>query len=332
MLKIISLLISIIVIVNSKSFAQSKESRFLIDTCITILKKNSVNTGKVDWDIIQKTAYAKADKINDPAQLGDVMRFLMQSLNDFHGTIFYKDSMFKWTRNEPPLSDSIMNEWKKGVKIHPVILEGNIGYMRVPFIPYRGKEDADKRAQQLNDSLCYLLKKDVKGMVIDLRLNGGGAMFPMMLGMEQLLGEGKIGEFTNGGEKWFIKDHNFLLDTAVLTTIQPSCSLEKTNFPVVVLIGKGTGSSGEFLTMAFKGRPNTYFVGNETAGYITAVAGFPVNDSAFINLSIGYGIDKKGNIYSTAILPDKTIESPDSFNDLSKDEKVRFAVEWIRQH
>ena len=40
-----------------------------------------------------------------------------------------------------------------------------------------------------------LLDKHVTGIILDLRLNGGGAMFPMMLGLEQLLHDGKIGSF-----------------------------------------------------------------------------------------------------------------------------------------
>lgn len=312
------------------AFAQSKEVNFLIDTCISIMKKNAVNADKVDWTELQRNAHQKASSITDANQLGVVMRYILQSLNDFHGAFFYKDSTFKWKREERPVSDSVMNEWKKGVSVRSFILDNNVGYLRVPYMSYNGKEDADKNAQKLNDSLCYLLGKNVKGIVLDLRLNGGGAMYPMMLGLEQLLGTGKIGAFVSQkSEGWYIKDHNFLLDTTILTSVKPVCSVNAEKLPMVLLIGSSTGSSGEFLVMAFKGRENTLLLGNETAGYITAVGGFPINDAAYLYLSTGYGTDRSGNVYKEAIKPDRLINSPDSFNDIGHDKKVQAAIDWI---
>lgn len=313
--------------------AQSKEVRFLIDTTLTIMKKNSVNADKIDWEQLHKEALEKAKKINDPYQLGPVMRHILQTLNEFHGAFFYGDSTFKWQRNEPPVSDSLMNEWKKGVHIKTLMLENNIGYLRVPFMSYAGKARSDSDAQRLNDSLCYLLNKNVKGVILDLRLNGGGNMYPMMLGLEQLEGTGKIGTFIGDkGESWYIKDHNFMLDTMMLASIVPKCAVNTQDLPVVVLVGRGTGSSGEFLTMSLKGRDNTVFIGNKTAGYVTVISGIPINDSAYLYLSVGYGADRKGNIYKDVIEPDISIEEPDSFNDLANDEKVKAGIKWIVSH
>jgi carboxyl-terminal processing protease len=328
--KLAIFLISIFLLTIHPASAQSKEVKFLIDTCITIMKNNSVKADVMDWKKLQKNALAKASNINDGNQLGAVMRYIYQSIDDFHGAFFYYDSTFKWKRGERRVSDSVMNEWKKGITIKSMILEGGIGYLRVPYMSFNGKEDADKNAQKLNDSLCYLLGKNVKGIVLDLRLNGGGAMHPMMLGLEQLLGAGKIGAFTSKkNENWYIKDHSFLLDTTIITSIVPKCSVSADRLPVVLLIGSSTGSSGEFLVMAFKGRKNTLFLGTETAGYITAVGGFPINNAAYMYLSTGYGMDRTGNVYKEAIKPDLVDNSPDSFNDIKNDKKVQGGVRWL---
>src|SRR5688500_2938286 len=133
--------------------AQSKEVRFLLDTCITIMKENAINTNKVDWDQLQKNALTKASGITNAYKLGPVMRYVYQSVNDFHGSFFYKDSTFKRRRKEPAVYDSVMKEWKKGITIKSKLLEKNVGYLRVPYMSYNGKEDADKNAQKLNDTL-----------------------------------------------------------------------------------------------------------------------------------------------------------------------------------
>ncbi len=186
-------------------------------------------------------------------------------------------------------------------------------------------------AQSLNDSLCKLLDKNVKGIVLDLRLNGGGAMFPMMLGLEQLLHDGKIGSFTSGTRaNWILKEHSFYLDTTILTSIVPNCRLVNNDIPVAVLIGPATGSSGEFLAISFKKRKNTIFIGQKTAGYVSATKGFRINEAVSILISTGYGKDRTGQIYEEALSPDVYIDGPDNFNNIGNDKNVLAAVKWIK--
>ena len=318
---------------TNASLAQSKEVQFYIDTCITLMKKNAVNSAQVDWVALQSGIQKESAGINDMYQLGPVIKHLYLAINDFHGAFYYKDSVFGWHRQQHAISDSIMNEWKKGVTNKALILENFIGYLRIPSMPYNGKEGVDKKATLLNDSLCWLLCHQVKGIIIDARLDGGGAMYPMILGLKQLLPEGKQGSFTTAAkETWYLKGNDFLLDSNILTSLQHTCKIDAQQVPVVILIGPGTGSSGEFFLMTFKTRANTILMGAETAGYITSVAGFPINDVAQINLSTGYGADKNGTVYKKALQPDIIITGEDSFNNLTKDRKIKAATKWLREH
>jgi carboxyl-terminal processing protease len=295
------------------------------------MKRHSVNAGKVNWHKIKKTATLKAAGINNPYQLGPVMRCLFQSVNDFHGQFGYKDSAFRWTNAAPEISDSIMNEWKKGVTIQTLILPDNIGYLRVPPMPYRGKDDADQQAQKLNDSLCYLLGQHVRGIVLDLRLDAGGAMYPMILGLKQLIDTGYLGSFTANNEKWYVRENNFLLDTLILASIHRTCNIDARMVPVVILIGHGTQSSGEFLLMALKPRKKTVLLGSSTGGYVTSNAGFNIDDEAYILIATGYGVDRNGQVYKEALKPDIVMEVPDSFNDIQNDLKVNAALQWFNK-
>jgi carboxyl-terminal processing protease len=315
----------------SPAFGQSREVRFLIDTSITIMKNNAANRDKVDWKKMEATALSEAATKENAYQLGPIFRMLLKSLNDFHGAVYCWDSTYKWQRPEPEYSDSVKNEWKKGVFLQKEILEDNIGYLRVPYMSYAERGVLDKKAQALNDSLCALLDQNVKGIVLDLRLNGGGAMFPMMLGLEQLLHDGIIGSFkTKSHGNWILKNNSFYIDTLILTTIVPKCSIPNKNIPVAVLIGQGTGSSGEFLAISFKKRENTVFIGSNTAGYITSTQGFKINDGVSLLLSTGYGKDRQGQVYEQALTPDIYSNEPDSFNDIRNDKKVLAAMKWIK--
>jgi carboxyl-terminal processing protease len=314
------------------AFGQSREVRFLVDTTITIMKNNAVNRDKVDWTKLEATALSEAAGKENAYQLGPIFRMLFKTLNDYHGNISCWDSTYKWHRPEPEYSDSIKKEWKKGVYVQKEILPDHIGYLRVPYMSFAKRDELDKKAQALNDSLCTLLDQNVTGIILDLRLNGGGAMYPMMLGLEQLLRNGKLGSFEAiSHDDWIIKDNGFYLDTAIITSIVPKCSIPDRNIPVAVLIGQGTGSSGEFLTIAFKKRENTVFIGSNTAGYVTTTMGFKINDAVWLMLSTGYGRDRQGQIYEQAISPDISIDAPDSFNDIRDDKKVLAAAKWINE-
>lgn len=297
------------------------------------MKNKSVNASKIDWGEVKQTALAKANGIENPYNLGPVMRYLFEAVGDFHGAFFYRDSMFRWQKNHHIVSDSIMNEWKKGEKIKTGLLAGNIGYLRIPIMLIRKEEEFNTKAQSLNDSLCKLLSNSIKGLVLDLRLNGGGAMHPMILGVQNLLPSGKVGSFhSKKKENWFLKNNSFMVDTAVISKIVPNCTLNAQSIPVVILTSHETGSSGEFLIMAFKGRRNTILLGTTTAGFVTANDGFQINNESSMNLAIGYGADKNENIYRQTIKPDIYVDTPDSFNDLNKDLKVKAAVNWIKKH
>jgi carboxyl-terminal processing protease len=313
--------------------AQSDEVKFLIDTTISIMKNNSVNANTVDWDTLRRNALMQARNINNPFELGSTMRYLYKSINDFHGAFFWKDSTFQWRHNVPAISDSLVNEWKKGVRSITTVLDKNIGYLRIPSMPGGSKEDFDRKAQTLNDSLCVLLNSNIKGIILDARLDGGGAMFPMILGVKQLLSQGFVGSFrTKKKEDWFVKDNGFFIDTTLLTEVKPKCDVDAQTIPIVILIGPGTGSSGEFFLMAFKGRKNTILLGSQTAGWVTVNSGIRINDTAFMNLSVGYGADRNGKIYKDALKPDIAITSVDKFNDIANDEKVKAAIKWLNLH
>lgn len=311
-------------------YAQKQELAAVIDTTLQVMKANSVNKNTVNWTRLREKALAEAKNAENGYQLGNVFRMILRETNDFHGSIFVGDSTFKWSRGERTLSDSIKNEWTKGVYLQSKLLPGHVGYLRVPYMSFDKQVALNAKAQALNDSLCSLLSQNVKGIVLDLRLNGGGAMFPMLLGLEQLLGDGEIGSFTSGGAvRWLLKDNSFYLDTMLMTSIIPKCSINAQTIPVAVIIGPATGSSGEFLAMGFKGRKNTVFIGTKTAGYITTTRGFNINDAVSILISTGYGKDRNGHVYKEALSPDITLTDEDSFNDIEHDKKVVKGCGWI---
>jgi len=332
-MKLLTVITLIIALSGQKSFSQDikcPECKQLLDTTIAIMKSNAVNSQKVNWNHVSTEAYELSKNAKSPYELGHVFSYLFKSINDFHGAFFYGDSTFKWNHNEPLVNDSIQAQFFKGAKIKTGILEGRVGYLRIPSMSAFSKEDFNVKAQKLNDSLCYLLSKNIKGLIIDLRLDGGGAMHPMILGVEQLIKQGKIGSFyTKKKEDWFIKGNTFFVDTVSLANIAPKCNIDASNIPVVIITSSVTGSAAECFIIAFRGRPNTILLVTTTAGYVTVNNGFQINENAGINLSIGYSADRTGKMYKKAFNPDITMNSPDNFLIIENDKKIKSALNWL---
>ena len=312
--------------------AQSWEAKEIVAQCIDLMQVHAVHASTVDWERERARAFTAVSKDPSPAHIGPVVVDLFHALKDHHASFFHGDSVYRWSPHEPVVNDSIMREWQRGAGVRAMLLDSEIGYLRIPGMPFQSREDCDAKAQRLNDSLCSLLDQEIKGLVIDLRLNGGGAMYPMILGVQQLLEKGTIGSYrSNGsGEPWRLTSTSFAIDTLVLASMEPQCTKDATGLPIVMLISPVTGSSAEFFLIAFQGRPNTIRLGSRTAGYTTATQGFPIGDDAFLLLSTAYGADRQGKVYTDAFEPDIPMDGADRFNDIPNDAKVKAAIVWLR--
>ena len=91
---------------------------------------------------------------------------------------------------------------------------------------------------------------------------------------------------------------------AVAVTGRPP-RLHRSRPPVAVLTSRLTGSSGEGVVMAFRGRPDSRSFGEPTAGVPTGNAPYPLSDRAELHLTEGIGVDRTGATYQARIQPDR---------------------------
>jgi C-terminal processing protease CtpA/Prc len=136
------------------------------------------------------------------------------------------------------------------------------------------------------------------GWIVDLRGHGGGDMWPGVRGLAGLLGPGPHGAFVSakGSKPW----------PRLPVTAPPS------NAPVAALMGPRTGSSGEMIVIAFKGREATRFFGEATAGLTTANTARPLSDGAVLAVTSAYVEDRTGRRYNGPIPPDEAAPGPEA--------------------
>lgn len=310
-----------------------------VDSVYMFMKYNSILRKKVDWTQIDNTF---KEQINTAKSLKDTMNCfvtVLEKLNDVHSQILLNN---KYYGNYPSFDDSTL-AWLKPLndksisltnQIHTEIISDKIGYIRVPSVQVYDNNQINSFAQSLADSIIILSKKVKKGFIIDLRLNGGGNIYPMLSGLSQFLGNQTIAYETDVNDSitrtWEIKNGNFVIGGYQTTNLISKPIKKYASIPIAIIIGPITKSSGSMTAIAFKARPSTIFIGEPTAdGYTTANGYFQFAPNLTFNFATNYVADRSMKTYKTFVSPDIFVYKGDNFDKLADDKKIQTAIKWL---
>jgi C-terminal processing protease CtpA/Prc len=335
-LKTLAVLTGILLLtVNARAqyLSSSDSLRQLLDTTIRIMRREAVRSGDVKWNKLSREVYREAGRVKSVKEGGYLFTRLFDELHDVHGVFLYKDTVFR-SSSRPQHADQInevtLEALKKGPRIITRMLQGNVAYINVPFINVQDSAGVTAMANRLNDSVLSLLKQTPSGLVIDLRLNQGGNMFPMIAGLRSLFGN----ETVSGG--WTYEKHEepgtyFSNDSLISDYYKIRLNRMATfkDLPVAVLIGPSTASAGECTAAALTFRGNSVLIGEPSMGLTTINNGYRLDSDIGFNLSIGYITDGNGNRLEDYIRPDIQVMNGDNFADLENDGKINAAKDWI---
>lgn len=213
------------------------------------------------------------------------------------------------------------------------VVGGRIGYVHVP----QWSGGSPSLADSLQTAVARLDRAGVCGWIVDIRANGGGNMWPMLAGIGPLLGDTLVGAFGTGpeAERWFYKDGvagilhvGGRLDTVSRATVT-AARVRAPRAPVAVLFDGGTGSSGEVIALAFRGRPNTRSFGEPTAGVATSNRGAQLPDGANMVVTTSYQVDRRGVVAGERIQPDEVVTGPPPGWPFATDAVARAAATWV---
>lgn len=306
-----------------------------IDSCLAILKDNSLYTTQVNWRKIIPLVYNKASNAATKADCFEALKIAFDALDDKHAAYYHYTDEYK-LNNDALLSrytDSIKAAWLSG----PVIITrliNNIAYLRVPFMGVNKQKDIDERANALYTAVTTLQQQNPVGWIIDLRLNGGGNIRPMLAGLAPFFEDGVVSYYAdyrgNLTDKASFKEGDFLMDgvkQAAIIHKTESLSTAK----VAVLTGAGTASSGEITAAIFKQRKNTRLFGEHTAGLANATGGFVLGNDVYFLISTARITDKRKKALPELVKPDQLIKGNDAFHAPEKDIVVGAALKWLTQ-
>ncbi len=209
------------------------------------------------------------------------------------------------------------------------VVAGYYGYIRITGFVGSGKIE-QRFANAIQDGIKALDAARVRGWIVDLRINTGGNMWPMVDGLGPLLGSGDIGSFVSAqsNDHWFYRDGAVGIGTVVIVKIAPIV-LRQPWLPIVVLIDEPTASSGESTAIAFSSMPNVVIMGGDSAGLSTGNSFERLPDGAVINLCEAADADRKGKVFGEKIHPDIRVRTDWSALGSARDPAIVRAIKSI---
>ena len=195
---------------------------------------------------------------------------------------------------------------RKKIDLYPIkteILQNNIGYIKVSSFD----DDCAKEFKQTYNELNKSNK--LKGLIIDLRNNGGGIVDEALDMVDLILDKDKIELIStnkNGEEE-----------------IKKSKSNPVINVPIVVLVNGNTASASEIFAAALKENGKATIVGEKTYGKGVIQELISLRDGSGIKVTIEeYLTPNRNKINKVGITPDKEVTLPDTVTSIYNIEKT----------
>lgn len=328
------LIVVFLVFSSVKSFSQADSVKQYVDSSLVILKNNSLYSKNVNWNKITDQVYEKAKTAKTKAATFEALKIAFESLKDKHAAYYQYDDEYKLQNPElnSRISDSLKASWKRGLKIDNKMI-GDIAYISIPTLGVGKQADIDKYANWIYEAVSKLNDKKPKGWIVDLRMNGGGNIRPMLAGLSMFFNDGIYTYYIdrNGkpSDESGFKNGDFIMDGKIQAEIKKK-TRQKENTKVAILIGPGTASSGEGVAIVFSQRKNVKSFGTDSAGLANATNGFVFNNNkSYYLLSVAKIADSKRKIYPEIVKPDVVVKENESFADLPNDPSVKKAIEWL---
>ena len=170
--------------------------------------------------------------------------------------------------------------------------------------------------QEVNDMLKNLKDGDLKGLIIDLRFNGGGYLDGAVDLSSMFIGDGKV--VTVAG-----RDHENTEHDVTGHPILPT-------MPIAVLINEGSASASEIFAGAMKDHNRAKLIGMKSFGKGTVQEVLDLPNGASLRVTIARWLTPNGtDIGKVGIMPDIVLDRTADDYINNKDPQLDAAKTWL---
>lgn len=217
--------------------------------------------------------------------------------------------------NKKPITFNIKREVIHDNTVSYKMLDNSIGYVSVSAF-----ETITKK--QFRKAIDSLEKKNEKGLIIDLRNNGGGLLDTALDMLDQILPK-KLVVYTkdkNGvAEEYYTKDD------------------KEINIPIVILVNGNSASASEVFCGALRDYGKAKLLGTKTFGKGIVQSSFAFRDGTGLKFTTSKYYTPKGiNIHGTGFEPDIKVKSNGKMTALKEsgykvDNQINAAMDYFEQ-
>lgn len=187
------------------------------------------------------------------------------------------------------------------------LLEDRLALIKLPEFS-GNKEDELKYA----NTVLNTIPDTLRGVIIDLRGNQGGNMYPMIAAVHRFLPDDIILQLRT-------RRNDMKINVSYVMKVAGVAQQTSIDCPVALLTDEWTGSSGEAVLLCFRGLANARTFGAPTAGYASCNQPFNLPGGSKLVLTTGEDVARTGEVFcDDSIEPDMLTEMP-----------FEAALEWL---
>ncbi len=185
-----------------------------------------------------------------------------------------------------------------------VILEGNVGYLRI-------SEFREGTPRELEKAISELEKKGAQAYLLDLRNNPGGLLESAVKVASIFLEVNKLVVYTLDKDNNKVEYKSYPLGKHILGK------------PLVILVNEGSASGSEIVAGALQAHKRAIILGTNTFGKASVQTVLPLSDGSALRLTTAKYYTPKGElIEDKGITPDIYVEEKKIKEEISKEEEV----------
>ncbi|MGM9513033.1 S41 family peptidase [Roseateles sp. DB2] len=273
-----------------------------LDEAVQHLRDEALRTPSSDWEVLRRLAHERLKHDPSMPRLDAELAALVQALGDPHTSYLPPEQAAQVLSG----SSSTSPRWAA-----LPVREELYGRWPVLVLQAFGPIDADRSragAQAIRHATVSAMARSPCGLMLDLRENQGGNMYPMLMGVAPLL-EPSSQQVLLSFESRGAAVRGVTMDevsTLLGKTWPPGLGLDYQPYAgrVAVLIGARTASSGEMLAIAAQGKTRWRSFGQATAGYTTGNGVHPLSNGGLLVLTSSRVLTRHGQAVQGPLQPD----------------------------
>lgn len=262
----------------------------------------------VDWQDVYNTYRPMIDDGISDDSLFNIMAAMLNTLNDGHVNLISPfnvsraDSIFERMYKRSNINRDVVMAYYLGTNMittgglyHQSLHDGKIGYI---YFPSFSSTISDRDIDIILD-----YHKDAKGIIIDIRQNGGGYISNLWTLLNHFVCDGGAlyySQIKNGPA------HDDFSDLRVVYR-KSSQKYSPISKPVVILTDRGTYSAASFFALCMMSYDNAILVGDTTGGGLGLPNGGQLPNGWTYRFSITRTLSLEGQNYENGIPPHHSI-------------------------